>query len=689
MIIPLMAAFISSISLSLASTPLVMEFAKSVGAIDKPNERKVHSTPIPRLGGVAIFVSVFMSLIAFFVLDRGLIINTWIAGKEGIFLFGSLALVLALGIWDDIRSLRPAQKFLGQLLLGVLMYFAGFSVTKVSSVFGVGFLNVGLLDFPITILWIVGVTNAINLIDGLDGLAAGVALIASMTMLPIALMQGDIGSAILIFLLAGSLLGFLRYNFNPAKIFLGDSGSLFLGFMLAVLSVKSFTKITTGFALVLPILALGLPILDTLLSMVRRVLRSAISPSSIAEKHTGKFSSMFQPDRSHIHHKLISKGLSHRNAVLVLYLVSCGLGLAAFAITIVNNITASIILILVGTAIIAGIRRLQYKEMAVLQNGTLLPIYDRPIMNRESFHVFIDLGFILISYAFAFLLVINVNVADNLGWEFFKRISIIAAVQLTVFIFSGQYKRTYQYFGIGDALSIIRTLMLAVIVAGLAETISMPPFRQADFIVLALDSFFLASLVIGIRVSFRVLQYLSRKETVEGKRVIIYGADGNGSLMLERILESNIHRWVPVGFVDDNPLMEGKYLNGFPVFGGYWSLPKLIREKQINEIIVCSESIQPEVLKHLSKLAKENKTSLKKMRILYEDYHEEQELKLAAPVIQINDHTYTAEILSQRHQEEADNRSTLYGVGAFARLSTLGATANPVFHPNTIPIEND
>ena len=679
MIIPLIVAFVSSIALSLALTPWVMHVAKIVGAMDKPNERKVHSTPTPRLGGVAIFISVFMSLIALFILDRGFIINTWIASKEGLFLFGSLALVLALGIWDDIRSLRPLQKFLGQFLLSVLMYFAGFSVTKVTSVFGVGFLNVGLLDFPITVLWIIGVTNAINLIDGLDGLAAGIALIAAMTMLPMALMQGDIGSAVLIFLLTGSLLGFLRYNFNPAKIFLGDSGSLFLGFMLAVLSVKSSTKITTGFALLLPILALGLPIMDTLLSMIRRVLRPALPNTATGKNHVSKFGSMFQPDKSHIHHKLISKGLSHRNAVLVLYLVSCGLGLSAFAITIVNNFVASLILLAVGTAVIIGVRRLQYKEMAVLQNGTLLPLYDQPIMNRESFQVFFDLGFILISYTLAFLMVDNVNLVNPIGSEFLKRISIITVVQLAVFIFSGQYKRTYQFFGIGDALVIVRTLIIAVIVTGLTSAIFLPPFRPAHFVVLALDTFFLASLVLGMRVSFRALQYLSKKDPVEGKRVIIYGADVNGSLMLERMLESNIRNWIPVGFIDDNPNMEGKYLNGYPVFGGHWTLHKLIREKNISEIVLCSETVQPEALKRVKKLAKENKIDLKKLRILYEDYHDEKEMKPVAPILQVQGRVHMTGIPLMQLEEEGRVHNPLEGEGAFAGFAANGVMAKPNF----------
>jgi FlaA1/EpsC-like NDP-sugar epimerase len=166
------------------------------------------------------------------------------------------------------------------------------------------------------------------------------------------------------------------------------------------------------------------------------------------------------------------------------------------------------------------------------------------------------------------------------------------------------------------------------VVAGAAQAFFFPPFRQIDFVVLILDNFFLASMVIGIRVSFRTLQYLSRQDPSEGKRVIIYGADVNGSLLLERMLESNIESWIPIGFIDDNPAMEGKFLNGYPVFGGHWHLHKLIRERQINEIVLCSETIQPEALKRVRKLAKECKVDLKKLRILYEDYHDEKDLRL-------------------------------------------------------------
>ena len=246
MLIPFIIAFCVALGMSLILTPLVIKLAPLVGAIDKPNERKVHQVPTPRLGGLAIFFSFFSGLLTLRIFHPAILSASWIYQEDGMILFGAFFLVLCLGIWDDIRSLKPGQKFIVQLVLSIIIiYFTGFNVMGVTNPFGLGTTALGVLDFLFTVFWIIGVTNALNLIDGLDGLAAGVATIAAMTMLPIALLQEDVGTAALAVLMVGSLIGFLRYNFNPAKIFLGDSGSLFLGFLLAVLSVKGSTTSST------------------------------------------------------------------------------------------------------------------------------------------------------------------------------------------------------------------------------------------------------------------------------------------------------------------------------------------------------------------------------------------------------------------------------------------------------------
>lgn len=628
MLTPFIIAAAVAFVLSLVLTPAVMRLAPLVGAIDTPNARKVHRHPVPRLGGVAIFASFIIGLFSLDIMMPQVLEGAWIFQSEGIVLMAMLFLVMCLGIWDDINPLKPGQKFLVQLLLGSVIYWAGFSVSNVTNVFGSGTTALGVLDFPLTLLWIVGVTNALNLIDGLDGLAAGVATIASMTILPIALLHGDNGTAVLALLAAASLVGFLRYNFNPAKIFLGDSGSLFLGFLLAILSLKSSTKSSTGFALLVPILALGLPIMDTLLSMIRRFLRSFMAGRTNPETMVHRLRSMFQPDSSHIHHRLINRGLSHRNAVILLYVVSCFLGVGAFSITVFNDYIGSLVLVVVAAATVIGVRQLRYREMQVLQNGVLLPLYDKPILRVESFQVFFDIAVIIASFTFALLLTSSVDLGISSTRYLLGMVTAVAATQLMVFWMTGMYRRTFRIYGIGDVLRTMRGVLAAVAAVAVIFFVFAQPFTHVQLTALIIDFFFLGLFVVGFRISFHVLQFLSSFRGAEnGTKVVIYGADPNGIMLLNRILEAGVETWNPIGFLDDNPELEGKYINGYPVFGSHWQLPKLFREHAIDQVVICSENIKPEALRRIHDFTRRNDISLKRIRILFEDYHEQRDAK--------------------------------------------------------------
>jgi UDP-GlcNAc:undecaprenyl-phosphate/decaprenyl-phosphate GlcNAc-1-phosphate transferase len=633
-LVSLIVAFCVTLGMSLLLTPFVIKIAPLVGAMDKPNERKVHQIPTPRLGGLAIFFSFFSGIVTLCVFHPAILSASWIFQKDGIILFGTLFLVLCLGVWDDIRSLKPGQKFIVQLALSIIIYFTGFTVSGITSLFGMGTTAIGLLDFPLTVIWIIGVTNALNLIDGLDGLAAGVSTIVAMTMLPISLLQEDMGTAALALLIVGSLIGFLRYNFNPAKIFLGDSGSLFLGFLLSVLSVKGSTKSSTSFAILVPILALGFPIMETLLSMIRRFLRSFLPDKNNPENLILRLKSMFQPDSSHIHHRLIGRGLSHRNAVLMLYIVSCGLGVGAFLITVSNNLVASLVLIVVGAATIIGVNQLKYKEMAVLQNGVLLPLYDKPIMNVEMFQVFFDIAAILISFTLAQVLSGCISV-NEISWKYIPALLIgVTAAQFLVFWLSGMYKRTFQIFGVGDVIGTIKGIVGAVTTTAIILFVLPDSIGHKQLAALVIDFFFLSVIVLGVRTSFHVLSFLSHRGAKDGKKVLIYGADPNGMMMLARMLEANIATWTPIGFLDDNPSLEGKTLNGYPIYGSHWKLQKLIREQVIDEIVICSETIKPEALRRMRNIARQKNISIKRIRVLYEDFHEDPQGKSVSHVFQ-------------------------------------------------------
>lgn len=284
-------------------TPAVKWLAFRIGATDKPNQRKVHQKIMPRLGGLAIFISF---IIGYFVLKPASPYATAIV-------IGATIIVLT-GVLDDIYELPPKWKLLGQIVAAVVVVYGGIRVDFINLPFG-GHLQFGLLSIPITMLWIIGITNAINLIDGLDGLAAGVSSIALVTIAGMAATMGNTYAFVfaMSLLLLGSTLGFLLYNFHPAKIFMGDTGALFLGYMISVLSLLGFKNVTV-FSLIIPILILGVPISDTLFAIVRRIVNK--QPLSA-------------PDKSHLHHCLLRLGYSHRQTVLIIYGMAAMFGLAA------------------------------------------------------------------------------------------------------------------------------------------------------------------------------------------------------------------------------------------------------------------------------------------------------------------------------------------------------------------------
>ena len=332
-------AFAVALIVSFAIMPLVILLANKTGALDAPNARKVHKKPIPRIGGLGIYAG-FMAAIIFVAVKFGLDAEML---KETVGLIVSGTLIVALGLLDDYKNLPAKVKLLGQICAaGVLVVLFDVRIDFVTDPFG-DYLYLDSLAIPATMFWLVGLTNTVNLIDGLDGLAAGVASIASFTILLIALEQNFILVAVFTAALAGAAVGFLKYNFNPAQIFMGDTGSMFLGFMLAGISVTGAVKSVATIALIVPIFALGLPILDTTFAIIRRV-RGGVP--------------IFKPDKGHLHHRLLSVGFTQRQAVLLMYVISALFGLSAIALTAVSCQIAALILLVVVSAIIYGARKL-------------------------------------------------------------------------------------------------------------------------------------------------------------------------------------------------------------------------------------------------------------------------------------------------------------------------------------------
>lgn len=334
-----------------ALTPLVRRLALRLGAVDHPGGRHVHQRTIPRLGGLAIAVAFFTPLLLLYRFDAK--IAGVLAGESGrvVGLVGGGVAMCAIGVADDTRGIRAMYKLLAQIIVALFAFKCGFAIYSIYVPF-LGDLAMGVFAAPITVLWIVGVVNAVNLIDGLDGLAAGVVFFAAVTNLLVAFLGGSTFIALLSAATAGAVFGFLFYNFNPARIFMGDSGSYFLGFVLAVTSLIS-QKASTAVSLLVPVVALGVPIFDTLFAMVRRILERR---------------SVFSPDRGHIHHRLLDMGITHRRAVLIIYGFSVAFTVAAVSISLGRSWEVGAAMLGASAVLIGLVRFVGYFELTLLRN---------------------------------------------------------------------------------------------------------------------------------------------------------------------------------------------------------------------------------------------------------------------------------------------------------------------------------
>jgi UDP-GlcNAc:undecaprenyl-phosphate GlcNAc-1-phosphate transferase len=332
-IVDVLISLAAALVMSFAATPVVKSFAKRVGAMDVPkDDRRMHDHPIPRQGGLAIFLGFILSVVFFADVTRQI---------QGV-LLGSVVVVIV-GAIDDILDLKPWVKFLAQTFAALVAVYHGVVIDVLSNpivVSSVDYINLGWAAAPLTVIWIVAITNAVNWIDGLDGLSVGVSGIASVTMLVIALIVANGNTAIIMAALAGACIGFMPYNINPAKIFAGDTGALLLGYVLSTMSIIGLFKFYAIVSFAAPFLILALPIFDVVFNTVRRILQGKKPWTS---------------DRGHVHHRLIDMGLTQKQAVAILYCISTVLGLAAVVLTTSGEVRALIFLLTFAVAAVIGV----------------------------------------------------------------------------------------------------------------------------------------------------------------------------------------------------------------------------------------------------------------------------------------------------------------------------------------------
>lgn len=504
--------------------------------------------------------------------------------------------LMIVGAIDDRRSVKATTKLLIEIAAAVLVVTAGY---RIHAVFGV---EMGWLDASATVLWIVAVTNAINMVDGLDGLAAGLGLIISASLFSIAVFLGSLSTAAILAALCGALLGFLCHNFHPARIFLGDSGSLLIGFLLGVTAVDSSSKGATVAAILFPLLSLGLPLAEIVLTTIRRMLRWIRVVRLDARTQRYEFSflggpALFTADREHIHHRLLAMGITHRTVVVALYSVCAVLGTGSFLIVAYHVTSLSLLLLAFAIAAIAT-RRLGYRELQPLNNGLLLPLFDLPGMNRSVVYVLCDLGFIAVSYLGAWLIRSESELSRATMLPLLNALPLLATAQIGCFMLGGLYRRSYRYAGIADMLAMGRAVAFAVI-GGWFALVAAGHWERPALSLIVLDAYLLATMVVGSRLSFRCLEYLFIANCSGTQLVLIYGA-GNGGVAALHEMRSNPSMGMrPVGFLDDDPHKWGQMLQGVLIHR-VEKMEDFINRREMDSVVIATRKIPQDRLKRIT-----------------------------------------------------------------------------------------
>ncbi len=549
-------------ALSLLLTLVCERVARRTGMVARQREDRWHRQPIPLLGGVAIALATLTPLLILHSHSHRLVI-----------LMLGLVIMAGVGLADDIRGLSPQTKLIAQVLVATGLLYFGF----VLRLTGLHF-----VDTFLTLFWLVGITNAFNLLDNMDGLAATIACLAAAFRLLFFHWDGDVAGVQASAALIGGLLGFLVRNFAPAKIFMGDTGSLFIGLFLAGSSLMdpaaAYSRGVVA-VLVIPVLLLLIPIFDTGFVTVTRLL----SGRSIAVG-----------GRDHTSHRLVAVGLTERQAVLVLAALSAAAGgvavlsyLVGLSQTVVLLALLLIGLVLLGVYLsrVRIVRRVDEPDGATV----LRLLADLPY-KRQVTTLILDVALVLVAYYAAYVIRFEQTLPQHLE-QLYGSMPIVLLIQLTVFAGFGLYRGIWRYTGIADMLRIVKATAVAAMATLVAITYL---YRFVGFsrTVFILDGLLLMVLLAGSRASFRFFGEMFRLEPDSFQRVLIYGAGDGGELIVRELLNNPALERVPVGFIDDDRTKHRTRIHGLPVLGDGASIEAIIRNRHVNEVIVSSPKIE-------------------------------------------------------------------------------------------------
>ena len=582
-----------SFALGLVMTYLVRSFAWRYDFVAEPKSDRWHKRQTAMLGGVAIFVATAAAYLLFVPLTN-----------ESLVVMGGASFLFLVGLVDDIYSVRPYQKLIGQLIGAGFIVLSGLKLPLT---------GYEIVDIWLTVFWIVGITNAINLLDNMDGLAAGVSAIAAFSLAMNFASNGLTNELLLTSTLIGALIGFLVFNFNPASIFMGDCGSMFIGFLLAgsVLLNQSGGR-SRGIVAILavPVLILFVPIFDTTFVTVLR-------------KLWGRKAS--QGGRDHTSHRLVALGLSERSAVLMLYafaVIAGSLSLLVGQIGVIKSFAIigffTVVLVILGVYLSkVKVYEGEEEDQAVQENAVFAFLINVS-HKRRIFEVFLDAFLITLAYYSSFALLFASFEASS-NWDLFLRtLPLLILIKLGSFLVVGVYRGLWRYTSIGDLITFAKGGLLGSILSVLAILL-LYRFQGFSRTVFIIDGVFLLLLVVGSRMAFRVIrQMLPPAVAPDGRRVLIYGAGDGGEMLLRELNNNPEWSYRAVGFIDDDPLKKDKVIHGLAVFDGNGTLADLCRQKDISEILISIRNLSPEQLKKIREICRDTNVILKRAQIKIE-----------------------------------------------------------------------
>jgi len=587
-------AVAASIMFALVLTPVVRAIARRFGVVAKPKTDRWHKKPTAMLGGVAIWLSVVTAYLLF-------VPHTpygWVILKASSFLF-------LVGLIDDLIHTKPYQKLIGQVLGSAFVVYYGLSLPWTHSLS---------LNMALTIFWLIGITNAVNLLDNMDGLAAGIAILAAGFLALSFINNGQLTDALMLAAFAGALLGFLIYNSNPASIFMGDCGSMFVGFFLAssaLVNVSGGRSRSFLPVLAVPILVLFIPIFDTTFVTILR-------------KLSGRAAS--QGGRDHTSHRLVALGMSERRAVWMLYGFAALSGVLAVIVQRMKldvSLAAiagfTILLTLVGVYL-AGVKVYDpTEEEEALKEKPLYAFLVDVSYKRRVFEVLLDLVLIILSYWSAYAIKFG-SFSQSPAWKLFLRtLPVLVFVKMCAFLVMGVYRGIWRYTSIDDLIVFAKAVLLSSVASLLAVLFA---FRFEGFsrTVFALDGILMFLFLAGSRMAFRLFrQMLPAGNRHTGRRVLIYGAGDGGELLLRELLNNRALKLAPIGFLDDDPAKSGKVIHGLRVFGGNGDLGQVCEQQEVDEVVISSSKMPQDRIEEVVRCCAERQITVKRMKILMEE----------------------------------------------------------------------